>query len=135
MIFVGTFVGQRIRDVRTQKGISQRSLARAAGLSQESSISNYECFRAAPSLDALCRIAQAMGVDVCELLPSLDDLDAGNGPIRAAVGRANGKLSQDKADQIRSMYSAGGWSFKTLSERFGVSASAIDQVVNFRTWA
>lgn len=58
-------VGERIRELRKQAGISARALASKAGLTQ-SHLSKLETGAAKPSLEALERICRAMGVSLAE---------------------------------------------------------------------
>ena len=59
--------GQRIREVRKERGLYQHELAAKAKLSTQS-IRNIEAGRHEPRLPALRRIAGALGVPVSELL-------------------------------------------------------------------
>lgn len=60
-------IGSNIRMVRNATGISQTELANRAG-SDKSAISRYENGTQRPSLETLMRIADALGVDVVDLL-------------------------------------------------------------------
>ena len=60
------FAGNRLRSIREHRGITREELATAAGRGYES-ISSYELGRAVPSVEALSRMASALGVDVGEL--------------------------------------------------------------------
>lgn len=54
-------VGARIRQVRTKKGLSQKELAQAAGVS-EKTIVNYETKRTTPDRDRMYALAAALDV-------------------------------------------------------------------------
>ncbi|MBC7980361.1 MAG: helix-turn-helix domain-containing protein [Armatimonadetes bacterium] len=59
-------MGERIRELRLQKGISLRELARRADVSR-SFLSDIEVGRSYPSEDALERIARELGVSPANL--------------------------------------------------------------------
>src|SRR5437764_15429219 len=61
-------VGQSVRDARKRAGLTQEALARAADLAR-TSITNIEMGNQQPTLYALWRMADAIGVSPCELLP------------------------------------------------------------------
>ncbi len=56
-------IGQRIQHLREQKGLSQRALAEAAGISP-SALSLLEAGRHSPSVATLEKLADALGVSV-----------------------------------------------------------------------
>lgn len=60
-------IGSNIRMVREAEGISQTELANRVG-SNKSAISRYENGLQKPSLDTLMRVADALGVDLVDLL-------------------------------------------------------------------
>lgn len=88
---------KRLRELRTERGMSQEALAAAAGASK-ATIQNWEAQRRSPSLRDACKVADALGV-------SLDDLagrSAANAP--AEVERRLGAmelahLAHDVADR------------------------------------
>ena len=53
----------RIKEIREDKGISQRLLARKTGM-QSGTLSRYENGDISPNADALIKIANALGVDI-----------------------------------------------------------------------
>jgi transcriptional regulator with XRE-family HTH domain len=59
-------MGNRLKQLRQQKGMSQAELAKAAGV-PFGSLRNWEYGRRTPLLDAAARIAQALGVTLDEL--------------------------------------------------------------------
>ena len=71
-------LGLRIRDIRSQKNISQKELGARVGL-ERNSLSNIECGNAHPSLDALIRIAEELDV-------SLDYIVFGIRPLHSSDG-------------------------------------------------
>ncbi|GHT09174.1 hypothetical protein FACS189432_09070 [Bacteroidia bacterium] len=56
-------IGERIREIRTEKGLSQLQLAELAGLSQQN-IARIELGRYSPGIDIVGKISDALG---CEL--------------------------------------------------------------------
>ena len=60
-------VGENIRELRTQRGMSQDDLARAMGASSGQTISQAERGSFAPSLQWLERCAEALQIDPSEL--------------------------------------------------------------------
>jgi len=44
------------------------------------------------------------------------------------------KLSQTKADEIRSLYTQGNWSQRKLAQKYGVSQKLIYLIVNLKHW-
>lgn len=65
-------LGENIKSARTAKGITQLALAHAIGYTGDDAgayISRVESGQQAPRLDTLQRIADALGVAVCSLLP------------------------------------------------------------------
>jgi transcriptional regulator with XRE-family HTH domain len=61
-------VGRRIRSARTKARLTQSALADAADLAR-TSITNIEMGNQQPTLHALWRIADAVQVSPCDLLP------------------------------------------------------------------
>lgn len=53
---------------------------------------------------------------------------------RGVLQGRRAKLNDQKVRDIRSLYAAGGWRFEDLAQKFGVSDSCIDFVVNKRSW-
>lgn len=67
-------IGQRIRTVRQERGISLRALARQANVSA-SLVSQIETGRLRPSVSTLYAVTGALGVPVSDLLESPSELD------------------------------------------------------------
>ena len=64
-------MGSKIRYLRGEAGLVQAQLAQMAGVSR-ASISNIEAGTQAPPPYRLARIAQALSVDVADLVPRAD---------------------------------------------------------------
>ena len=65
-------LGDRIKQLRTEAGLSQAELAEKAGAGDARQISRYENGRITPSLDAIIHIAQALDVSIDYLV--IDDI-------------------------------------------------------------
>ena len=70
-------IGSNIHMIREAAGISQTELANRVG-SNKSAISRYENGMQKPSLDTLMRVADALGVDLIDLLKEKTTLSLGN---------------------------------------------------------
>ncbi len=66
--------GQKLRELRLARGMSQAELARQAEVTTNY-ISRLEGGGAAPGIDLAARLALALGVPVADLLPTTADLD------------------------------------------------------------
>lgn len=62
-------IGRRIRDARRSVGFTQEALGHAVGLAR-TSITNIETGNQQPTLHALWRMGDALGVSPCALLPT-----------------------------------------------------------------
>ena len=51
-------------------------------------------------------------------------------------GERNGqaRLTEEKVSEIRNLYQAGGYSYRTLADKYGMSKSAIDHIITKRKW-
>jgi len=65
-------LGDRIKQLRTEAGLSQAELAQRTGTGDARQISRYENGRITPSLDATIRIAQALNISLDYL--AIDDI-------------------------------------------------------------
>jgi transcriptional regulator with XRE-family HTH domain len=70
----GKLFGERLRDVRLKRGVTQQALAVAAGMS-EAYISNMEHGLKVPSLTTIIRIAVALDCKVMDLVGAFDKTD------------------------------------------------------------
>jgi transcriptional regulator with XRE-family HTH domain len=88
---------KRLRELRTERGMSQEALAAAAGASK-ATIQNWEAQRRSPSLRDACKVADALGV-------SLDDLAGRPAATAPAEGERRfgpmelAQLAHDVADR------------------------------------
>lgn len=60
-------IGKRIQEIRTQRGMTQEALAERINISK-SSISEWEACKRVPQMKTLRKIAEALGVDVWEII-------------------------------------------------------------------
>ncbi len=65
-------LADRIKQLRTEAGLSQADLAQRAGAGDARQISRYENGRITPSLDAITRIAEALNISIDYLV--IDDI-------------------------------------------------------------
>ena len=64
-------LGQRVRQLRTERDLTQKELARRGGVSH-SALSKIENSQLSPTFESILRIADGLGIDVSELLSSLN---------------------------------------------------------------
>ena len=77
----GVLFGERLRDIRQRRHVTQAELARVAGMS-EAYISNMEHGLKVPSLTTILRLAVALNCKVMDLVGAYDKTD-----IRPLIGR------------------------------------------------
>jgi transcriptional regulator with XRE-family HTH domain len=73
-------IGDRIRLLRSEKGLTRQDLADAAGLSA-GAIEQYEDGRWRPGSDTIARLASALQVTVVDLVEDCDALRQQNGDV------------------------------------------------------
>ena len=69
--------GERLRDIRQRRDVTQAALARVAGMS-EAYISNMEHGLKVPSLTTILRLAVALNCKVMDLVGAYDKTDIGD---------------------------------------------------------
>lgn len=84
-------IGQRVRGVRAQRGITRKNLAMHSGVS-ERYLAQVETGQANMSISMLWRIAEAMDVGMGDLLPNNHGVEVELAPLREFIGR----LSRDE---------------------------------------
>jgi transcriptional regulator with XRE-family HTH domain len=62
-------LGERVKEIRKQKGLTQDQVAEAAGIDPKS-LSRIECNRFNPAIDTLHALAVALDVDIREFFES-----------------------------------------------------------------
>lgn len=64
--------GERVRRIRSERGLTQQHLADAVGVSGQSLVGMWERGKALPSLSRLRDLASALGVTADELISNAD---------------------------------------------------------------
>ena len=82
-------IGKRIRQLRSQRGLSQAAVERRTGLLR-SYISRVEHGHTVPSPETLERLAKALGVPVGQLLNARDRM-----ALKTSKGRPKSQMSDD----------------------------------------
>ena len=90
-------VGQRVREARTDRKVTQDNLAKAISLTR-TSIANIEHGRQKLLLHTLCDIAAALQVEPATLIPDLESC----GELREPTAEDRENLSAEEWDWIRS---------------------------------
>lgn len=88
-------VGDRIRAIRTERGLTQKELGELCGMA-DSAIRRYESNRGNPTQKTLLKIAKALGVHLRDLADNswLEEIDRELGPEKLAALRAEGSSSE-----------------------------------------
>ena len=97
------FDGARLRALRHRAKLSQRELAERIG-ADITVIANYENGRAAPRVDRLGRLAQALGASPADLLPD-DVLVESLERLRVRAGMLQAEVAE-RAGMTRTKYAA-----------------------------
>lgn len=66
---LNVFIGQRVRELRKERGLTQAELADRAGLSDKRVISQMELGNHTPSAFSIEKLARALGVEAGDLFP------------------------------------------------------------------
>ncbi len=95
-------ISQTIRKVRQSQGMTVEQLAQKSGFSK-GFISQVENFRQSPSLKALARIAEALGIQVSSLFAGEEELD-----VKYTFGKLDEgvKVQRNDGDRFGISYSA-----------------------------
>jgi transcriptional regulator with XRE-family HTH domain len=127
-------VGARLRLIRTQKGISQRELARRAGVTN-ATVSLIESNRMNPSVGALKRVLDGVPISLSEffaLSPTAADklfwradelLEIGKGPI--SYLQVGGTLLEHKLQILKEHYEPGADSGRVMLTHEGEEGGVI----------
>lgn len=71
MAFDKAVFARRLEQVRSGRGMSREELSGASGISVET-IKSWELGRTVPKLDMACRLVDALGVDIGDLIEPFD---------------------------------------------------------------
>ena len=74
-------IGANIRRARTRRRLTQDDLAQTVNTTRQT-ISNYETGRSRPDVETLQRLADALGVELTELLDGAPSADARRAALR-----------------------------------------------------
>ncbi len=92
-------VGQRIRNYRTQKGLSQEKLAELSGC-HPTDIGQLERGEKNATLESIERITAALGVSLSKLFEKLDGQGSGERDIPLACYEFLSAKSKEEQDQL-----------------------------------
>lgn len=84
-------LGQRVRKLRTERGLTQKELALRGGVSH-SALSKIENSQLSPTFETILRIADGLDIDVSELLSSADTLQ--HRTRRTVTRRGEGEIHE-----------------------------------------
>ena len=97
---MSTWAGNLIKLARSDAGLSQRELARAAGTSQ-GAIAAYESGQRSPTLETLTRIVRAAGRDLRIQVVGYDDHDDAMAAYEASLSEATRAALQRERARLR----------------------------------
>ena len=92
-------VGQRIRNYRTQKGLSQEKLAELSGC-HPTYIGQLERGEKNATLESIERISNALGITLSKLFEKLEDKDAESENIPLACYELLSAKSKEEQEQL-----------------------------------
>ena len=95
----GLTSGERIRQIRKEKGFTQKKLAEKCGMF-ESAIGRIEKSKGIPRTDTLDKIANALGVSTVALLPTTVIVDTYDGKVYGESSIEDGKLDKIYEKQL-----------------------------------
>lgn len=98
-------IGERVRGMRAQRGITRKDLAKHSGIS-ERYLAQVETGKANMSISMLWRIAEAMNVGMGDLLPGSQRTEIDLAPLRDFIGRLT-REEQKEAYQMLLKHHAG----------------------------
>lgn len=83
-----TELGQRLRQLREERGMTQQTVARAAGIATDMVSRLENGHYSSPGLRTLLRIAEGMGISIATMLPEVPGLAHASpeGSLRARLG-------------------------------------------------
>lgn len=103
-----TELGQRLRSLREERGLTQQALARAAGIATDMVSRLENGHYSSPGLRTLLRIADGMGLPVSALLPDVQTVThtTPEGALRARLSALVQRLDVDDLDLVVELASA-----------------------------
>lgn len=91
-------LGQRLRTLREERGLTQQALAQAAGIATDMVSRLENGHYSSPGLRTLLRIAQGMGITIGAMLPELGD--TARDPDQAVRARLTALLSRASTSDV-----------------------------------
>lgn len=92
-------LGQRIRTVREERGLTQQAVARSAGIATDMVSRLENGHYTSPGLRTLLRIAEGMGVSLAALLPDVPSPSAAT-PENALLARLGGLVQRAEPHEL-----------------------------------
>lgn len=96
MNYLPKMIGERIRNFRKRKGLSQEELGYLANL-HASYIGQLERGEKNATLESIGKISKALEVSLEELFHSVDPKESGKGPLEQIVTTLQGRSKEDQA--------------------------------------
>jgi transcriptional regulator with XRE-family HTH domain len=93
-------LGQRLRALREERGMTQQALAKAAGIATDMVSRLENGHYTSPGLRTLVRLAEGMGVGVAALLPELASATLARDPDAAARARLQALLARASTSDV-----------------------------------
>lgn len=91
-------IGRRIKALREKMNLTQESLAESIGLSR-ASLANYESGKQAIQISVLYKVAKILKAEICDILPSLEEVRTANAPEQRIDQDEN--LKADKRSELK----------------------------------
>lgn len=121
------YIGRRIKAERQKKGLTQDEVNAVLGIGT-GLLSHYEHGHIALSVGSLCRVSEALGLEVCHLLPP-----RGAPKPPAYLSRTGGTLGRTVekyliryiGDRVVLAMNIAGWTRELLSEATGISPNSL----------
>jgi len=95
-------LGQRLRSLREERGLTQQALAKAAGIATDMVSRLENGHYSSPGLRTLLRIADGMGLPVSTLLPDVDAVNHSTpeGSLRARLATIAHRVEMDDLELL-----------------------------------
>ena len=117
--------GERIKRIRTDRGVTQRELAKAVGTTYQN-ISQYERGLRQPKVETLLAIARHLNVPITDFI-SFDEAAA-----MTALDRSHVIVSNDMLDDVLSVVETFQVTKKVARKRIVEYAKEIEQIPKYR---
>ena len=94
-------VGERLKEIRTAKGISQYKLSKMSGISQ-SAISTLESSTKSPTTDTVERLASVLGITVAELMgETVETRKPTDDEIKFALFGGDQEITDEQFEEVK----------------------------------